>query len=111
MDDEASRIPPATQAVLRVLIKDSTVQCFGLELSAVTGLPSGTVHPILARLERLEWIDSAWENADPRQTGRPRRRYYRVNERGLSRARIALADARAPRSRTTDRSRSLGETS
>jgi PadR family transcriptional regulator, regulatory protein PadR len=101
----------ATQAVLRTLIEDPTAECYGLELSAATGLPSGTVHPILARLEKLEWVDSAWENVDPQKTQRPRRRYYRINELGLSRARVALADAYARRSRTMNRLRPLGETS
>jgi DNA-binding PadR family transcriptional regulator len=91
----------ATQAVLRALNEDPTAERYGLELSAATGLPSGAVHAILARLERLEWISSAWENVDPHKTGRPRRRYYRIIERGLSGARPAQADDSACRSRTT----------
>jgi hypothetical protein len=44
MDTEAPQMTLATQAVLRRLIEDPTAECYGLELSAATGLPSGTVH-------------------------------------------------------------------
>lgn len=49
---------------------------------ALTGLPSGTVFPILARFERLGWLQSGWEELDPSQAGRPRRRYYRFTDSG-----------------------------
>jgi PadR family transcriptional regulator PadR len=101
----------ATQAVLRALIEDPAAARYGLELSVATGLPSGTLHPILARLESLKWIDSSWESVDPQKAGRPRRRYYRINERGLALARVSLAEAYARRSRTMNRLRPIGETS
>jgi PadR family transcriptional regulator PadR len=49
------------------------------------------IHPILARLEKIEWLESRWEDADPHQQGRPRRRYYRLSQDGAVRARQALA--------------------
>jgi PadR family transcriptional regulator PadR len=101
----------ASQAVLRALVEDPTIDRYGLELSAATGLPSGTLHPILARLESLEWVDSAWEDIDPRKEGRPRRRYYRINDRGLALARVSLAEAYARRSLMISRLRPVGETS
>ena len=100
----------ATQAVLRALIENPAEERYGLELSATTGLPSGTLHPILARLEILEWVDSAWENIDPQKVGRPRRRYYRINERGLALARVSLAEAYARRSQAMGRLRPIRET-
>jgi PadR family transcriptional regulator, regulatory protein PadR len=111
MGDANPRITPATQAVLRALIEDPTAEHYGRQLSASTGLPSGRLHPILARLELLDWVDSGWEAVDPRTVGRPRRRYYHVNERGLSLARACLAEAYARRSRAIGRLRPIGETS
>ena len=73
-----------TQAVLRALLEDPSKERYGLEICAATGLPSGTIHPILARLEALGWVESAWEQTDPREQGRPRRRYYRLTQRGLT---------------------------
>ncbi|MEU9955060.1 helix-turn-helix transcriptional regulator [Streptomyces sp. NPDC050982] len=80
-----------TQLVLRSLLSDPTGMHYGLQLGAAAGLPSGTIHPILARLEAFGWLESHWEDADPRAAGRPRRRYYVFSPDGAEQARIALA--------------------
>ncbi|MEV8630701.1 helix-turn-helix transcriptional regulator [Streptosporangium sp. NPDC051023] len=64
---------------------------YGLEICATAGLPSGTIHPILARLEAIGWLESHFENTLPQEAGRPRRRYYRFTQDGAENARIALA--------------------
>src|SRR6476469_7737090 len=87
------RMTRTTQAVLRVLLEDPAARRFGLEIGAVTGLPRGTIHPILARLENLGWGESGWEDVDPGAPERPRRRHYRVSADGLAAARVALAEA------------------
>ena len=92
-----------TQLVLRALLEDPTRELYGVEIGAAAGLPSGTVHPILARLEGLRWLESRWEEIDTRAAGRPARRYYRLTADGVQWARAALARAyrpsRAPRFR------------
>ncbi|WP_034800529.1 PadR family transcriptional regulator [Intrasporangium oryzae] len=86
----------ATQLVLDVLLGDLTGERYGSEIGKEAGLPSGTVHPILARLERVGWLESRWEDIDPSVEGRPARRYYRLTESGAVAARRALsAKARA----------------
>jgi PadR family transcriptional regulator PadR len=85
------RMTLTTQLVLRALLEQPAQEMYGLEICARAGLPSGTIHPILARLEKAEWLESRWEDADPRQEGRPRRRYYRLSPDGAVRARNALA--------------------
>lgn len=45
-----------------------------------TGIPSGTVYPILARLEAAGWIES-W-NEDARERWLPPRRCYRLTQLG-----------------------------
>jgi hypothetical protein len=62
-----------------------------VEIGAAAGLPSGTVHPILARLETVGWLTSRWEEIDPRAEGRPARRYYHLTPDGAELARAALA--------------------
>lgn len=111
MSDVTPRMTLTTQAVLHALIDEPATERYGLELSAATGLPSGTVHPILARLESLGWVESAWEEIDTQKVGRPRRRYYRITDRGLALARVALAEAYERRSRLSSRLQPLGETS
>ena len=104
------RMTQTTQAVLRALLEEPKRQLYGLEICSATGLPSGTVHPILARFEALGWLDSAWEQVDPREKGRPRRRYYRLNANGIGMARDALARAYEARTRIVGRLRPAGDT-
>ena len=85
------RMTLTTQAVLRALLEQPSKELYGLEICAKAELPSGTIHPILARLEKIGWLQSSWEDIDPHQQGRPRRRYYRLSPEGAERARIALA--------------------
>jgi PadR family transcriptional regulator PadR len=87
------RMTLPTQLVLRVMLDEPTREMYGLQICEAAGLPSGTIHPILARLERLGWLESRWEDASPREEGRPRRRYYFWSRDGAERARIALAQA------------------
>jgi PadR family transcriptional regulator PadR len=88
------RMTIPTQLVLRALLADPSRELYGLQICEQAGLPSGTIHPILARLEREHgWVISRWEDITPRDEGRPRRRYYRLTEDGAERARIALARA------------------
>jgi PadR family transcriptional regulator, regulatory protein PadR len=82
-----------TQLVLRSLLADPTRELYGVEIGDQAGLPSGTVHPILARLEGVRWVESRWEDVDPRVQGRPARRYYRLTAAGAESARLALANA------------------
>jgi len=86
-----------TQLVLRALLADPTQEMYGLEIGEAAELVSGTVHPILARLEGCGWLESRWEEVDPKREGRPRRRYYRLTPDGAELARAALARVHTPR--------------
>src|SRR4051812_25426696 len=88
-----------TQLVLRALLADPTREMYGVEIGDIAELPSGTVHPILARLEAAGWLESRWEEIDVRQAGRPARRYYRLTSEGVTSARDALAHAYQSRPR------------
>jgi PadR family transcriptional regulator, regulatory protein PadR len=87
------RMTMQTQLVLRALLEDPLHETYGLEICSASGLPSGTIHPILARLETAGWLESRWEEVEPSEAGRPRRRYYRLSPDGIERARDALARA------------------
>jgi PadR family transcriptional regulator, regulatory protein PadR len=82
-----------TQLVLRALLADPAQERYGVEIGQAAGLPSGTIHPILARLEGVGWLTSRWEEIDPRVEGRPARRYYRLTPDGIELARAVLARA------------------
>ena len=104
------RMTWTTQAVLRAFLDDLETPRYGFELGSLTGLASGTVHPILARLEGAGWVESFWEDIDTTAVGRPRRRYYRLTADGVPAARLALAEASAGRARLNARLRPIGDT-
>lgn len=60
---------------------------YGLELAERTGLKSGSLYPILIRLDERGLLESRW--IEPSAPGRPRRHAYRL----LPAGRRALADA------------------
>ena len=101
------RMTITTQRVLRALLEDPQAELYGIQIGDAAGLPSGTVHPILARLEGAGWVESHWEDVDPALAGRPARRYYRLSADGVGHARTALA--RAYRGRTGAPHRPAGE--
>ena len=92
------RMTIPTQQVLQALLTDPERELYGLELGERAGLRSGTVHPILARLEGVGWLASRWEDINPRTEGRPPRRYYRLTAEGALAARAALASVYRPSS-------------
>jgi PadR family transcriptional regulator, regulatory protein PadR len=65
-----------------------------------TRLPSGTLYPMLARLQQEGLVESQWENQRPDAGGRPPRKYYRLTAEGARAARLALAAVSTPPGRT-----------
>ncbi|TDE26525.1 helix-turn-helix transcriptional regulator [Actinomadura sp. 6K520] len=87
-----------TMLVLDAMLSDPAKRRFGLELCAETGQPSGTIYPILARLERFGWIEGRKESpAEHLAGGRRARYYYTLTDEGAARARTALERARRSR--------------
>jgi DNA-binding PadR family transcriptional regulator len=77
-----------TIEVLAALLTDPQTKYYGFELSRITQLTSGTMYPILARLEMQGWVVSFWEDPQEHEAqGRPRRRYYRLTSNGAEQAR------------------------
>ena len=64
----------------------------GAAISREARLTSGTLYPMLMRLEQYGWLESRWEIDDPQTLGRPRRRYYRLTGVGETRARAAARE-------------------
>jgi PadR family transcriptional regulator, regulatory protein PadR len=70
----------------------------GFDVIDATGLASGTVYPILRRLEREGFVSGRWEDAAIAQAEqRPPRRYYEVPAAGKAILATALARYRVPR--------------
>lgn len=80
------RISLQTLRVLEAFLQRPTEELAGADVQRSSGLASGTLYPILLRLESAGWFVSRWENIDPASAGRPRRRFYRLTSSGLSQA-------------------------
>jgi DNA-binding PadR family transcriptional regulator len=75
-----------TLRVLEAFLDNPSEPLSGADVQRRCGLASGTLYPILLRLESAGWFLSRWESIDPVEAGRPRRRLYRLTPSGLSRA-------------------------
>ncbi len=77
--------------VLRLLIEQPLAPRSGAEIAKETGVRSGTLYPLLARLEAAGWLVSEWEDIEPSEIGRPRRRLYKLTAVGQRRGSEALS--------------------
>jgi len=75
-----------TLQVLETFLENPAAQLCGADVQKRCRLASGTLYPILLRLESAGWFVSRWEAIDPASAGRPRRRLYRLTPGGLARA-------------------------
>jgi len=78
MGNDTPRLTMSSLRVLRTFLDVPRYRASGADLIKVTKLPSGTVYPILFRFAEAGWLSSEWEDVDPSEEGRPRRRYYRL---------------------------------
>lgn len=89
------RASQATLAVLAALLDDPTRDTYGLEIGRDAGVSSGSLYPILDRLESAGWIEHQWESGDPQSLGRPRRKQYRLTGLGIREGTRELVAAQA----------------
>jgi len=86
------RISPETLLVLQSFFERPTDWRYGYELSRETKLKSGTLYPILMRLEKHGLLEACWVST---QEGVPPRHTYRLTPNGLELARAQLAEMRS----------------
>ena len=89
------RMTAPLERVFRVFLDDPAAQRYGYDLMKAAGLPSGTLYPLLARLQARGLVASSWET--PRQDGERPRRYYHLTGEGIEVARLVLAQLPARR--------------
>ena len=74
------RVTRPTVSVLEVLIDAYKKEDLsGADITKKTGLGTGSIYPLLKRLEDLGWLVSRWEDIDPSIEGRPKRRLYELS--------------------------------
>src|SRR5580693_955788 len=98
------------ERVLRAFLADPAAPRYGYDLMKASGLPSGTLYPLLSRLQEQGLVSSAWEPAGTDASGRPARRYYWLTDEGIQTGReeLARADSARPRKRGAGRAGTRG---
>lgn len=86
------RITGATLKVLGCLLDSYPNEISGAEIINQRKMLSGTIYPLLERLEVSGWVTSSWEQVDPREVGRPRKRLYKLTSAGLSASKSAVQE-------------------
>ena len=89
------------ERVLRAFLEDPADPRYGYDLMKAAGLKSGTLYPLLGRLEEERLVTSAWET--PQHDGQRPRKYYRLTAKGAEVARLELAQISADRRRSPAR--------
>jgi DNA-binding PadR family transcriptional regulator len=90
MSAKSPRITEPTLKVLGQFFHQPIEGLSGIEICRSTGLASGTLYPILFRLEAAGWVESKWEEVIPSEVKRPRRRLYRITAVGAENARASF---------------------
>jgi DNA-binding PadR family transcriptional regulator len=85
------RLTAPLERVLRAFLDDPAAPRYGYDLMKAASLQSGTLYPLLARLEHQKLVASAWET--PQQEGQRPRKYYSLTGEGIRVARLELARA------------------
>jgi DNA-binding PadR family transcriptional regulator len=77
------------RSLLTVLAAARGRWSYGYELASLTGIKSGTLYPLLIRLEGQGYLEAEWQQ--PAAGGRPPRHAYRLTAAGQRLARIEAA--------------------
>ena len=85
-------VTPKMARVLKIFLEDPGQPRYGFELMKLTGLASGSLYPMLARLEGAGWLAKGREDIDPHVAGRPPRVHYTIVGNAAVEARVQLAE-------------------
>jgi PadR family transcriptional regulator, regulatory protein PadR len=91
MDSEI-RLTSPTLRVLKFFLEKPLEGRSGADVSRALNIASGTLYPLLARLESAGWVNSEWESIEPKEAARPRRRFYKLTGHGQTCANKALSE-------------------
>ena len=92
MGAQPPRITGPTLKVLGQLMNSPLTELSGADISKATGISSGTLYPVLIRLEKAAWLSSQWEEVNPSEVGRPRKRLYQLTSLGAQESRAVFDD-------------------
>lgn len=79
--------------VLHAFIEAGNRELSGADIAERTSILSGTLYPILIRFKTAGWLKDRWEDDEPVELGRPKRRYYKLTAAGHAAYRRNIPDA------------------
>jgi DNA-binding PadR family transcriptional regulator len=78
-------LSPHARLILAVLLDAGSQWSHGYELARLADVKSGTLYPLLIRLEAQGYLEAEWQ--PPSESGRPPRHAYRLTANGVQFAR------------------------
>ncbi|WP_371424658.1 PadR family transcriptional regulator [Tardiphaga sp.] len=78
-------LSPHARMILSALLDARGAWSHGYELAQIAGVKSGTLYPLLIRLETQGYLEAEWQQ--PAEGGRPPRHAYRLTASGVQLAR------------------------
>lgn len=84
-------LSPVAKTVLAALLERAGTWSYGYDLAKLAGIKSGTLYPLLIRLEQWGYLEAEWQ--PPSIVGRPPRHAYRLTAAGLELARSNPVEA------------------
>lgn len=76
------RVTETGRKVLKAFMQNTGKSLHGYDIMQDAGVSSGTLYPLLMRFEEHGLLTSEWEQSEPLESGRPRRRLYRITGAG-----------------------------
>ncbi|MEV6002170.1 PadR family transcriptional regulator [Streptomyces griseomycini] len=86
------KITSATLDVMEALLSTAE-DVHGYAIARAAGKPTGSVYPILARLQSADMLESHWETEEP-TPGVPRKKFYRLTPNGREAVRSIVLERR-----------------
>jgi PadR family transcriptional regulator, regulatory protein PadR len=85
MHDPVPRLTLNGLKILKIFAEgDLNAEHSGAEISKITGLGAGSLYPRLASFENTGWLKGRWEELNPTELKRPRRKYYSITGAGYN---------------------------
>ena len=78
--------------VISIFISNPWREYSGADICRKAKLKSGTVYPMLIKMEVNGWLSSELEKIDPKKEGRPKKRLYKITHKGFTEGQKILAE-------------------
>lgn len=95
-DKVQERVTVAFLRILAFFIGNEKKMYCGSDVMKQLNLPSGTVYPLLLRMTKAGWLDRELENVNPKEIGRPAKRFYQISATGLKEGKRLISSQKVP---------------